>query len=49
MAKDPEELLLKIVGLTLLARGRVAMLMAIFIAPTVAIFLLLVAWRLLVG
>jgi hypothetical protein len=46
MPKDhPEELLLKIVGLTLSARGRVAML----IAPTVAVLLLVVAWRLLVG
>jgi hypothetical protein len=46
VAKDnPEELLLKLLGLTLSARGRVALL----IAPTVAVLLLVVAWRILAG
>jgi hypothetical protein len=46
MPKDnPEELLLKLLGLTLSARGRVAMMMA---AP-VAALLLIVAWRILTG
>jgi hypothetical protein len=40
-----EELLLKLLGLTLSARGRVAMMMA---AP-VAVLLLVVAWRILMG
>jgi hypothetical protein len=42
---NPEEIILKVVGLTLSARGRVAILMA---AP-VAVVLLAVAWRILVG
>jgi hypothetical protein len=47
VAKDnPEELLLKIVGLTLSARGREAVRM---IAVPVAILLLVVAWRILTG
>jgi hypothetical protein len=45
MSKDPEELMLKLIGLTLSARGRVAVMMA---APVAAI-LLVIAWRLLVG
>lgn len=45
MAKDPEELLFKMLGLTLSARGRVAVLMA----TPVAVILLAVAWRILTG
>jgi hypothetical protein len=42
---NSEELLFKIVGVTLSARGRVAVLMA---AP-VAVLVLAVAWRILTG
>jgi hypothetical protein len=46
MSEDhSEELLLEIVGLTLSARGRVAMLIAL----TVGILLRVVAWRILRG